>query len=151
MQGFGDTIGKLERLHPARGHIHAEIDDVGRLLRVYRRGKHVLPHHRDAQIDLGRHVLLEYQRCEPHVVEQRSLVRFQEPRFNSSRSSERPDADRPRLNSVFRFSTRDAGDGLIRVQQDLPVGLSPHQPDRQAGAQLAAGGLVADPTFEPGP
>ena len=45
----------------------------------------------------------------------------------------------------------DPGDSLIGMQADLSVGFAPHQPDRQAGAQLAAGGLVADPTGQPGP
>ena len=36
-------------------------------------------------------------------------------------------------------------------KQDLPVGLAPDQPDRQAAAQLAAGGLVPDPAVQPGP
>jgi hypothetical protein len=34
---------------------------------------------------------------------------------------------------------------------DFPAGLAPDQPDRQAPAQLTAGGLVADPAFQPGP
>jgi hypothetical protein len=37
------------------------------------------------------------------------------------------------------------------VEADLPVGLAPDQPDRQAGAQLATGGLVADAAVQAGP
>jgi hypothetical protein len=37
------------------------------------------------------------------------------------------------------------------VEADLPVGLAPDQADRQAAAQLAAGGLVLDAAFQPGP
>ena len=33
---------------------------------------------------------------------------------------------------------------------DLAVGLAPDQPDRQPAAQLAAGGLAADPAVEAG-
>jgi hypothetical protein len=33
---------------------------------------------------------------------------------------------------------------------DLTVGVAPDQPDRQPPAQLAAGGLAADPAVEPG-
>jgi len=34
---------------------------------------------------------------------------------------------------------------------DLPLGLTPDQPDRQATAQLTAGGFVPDPPVEAGP
>ena len=44
-----------------------------------------------------------------------------------------------------------AGDGLVGMHEDLPVGLAPDQPDRQPAAQLAAGGLVPDPAVQPGP
>jgi hypothetical protein len=36
------------------------------------------------------------------------------------------------------------------VEADLTGGLAPDQPDRQAAAQLTAGGLVADPPVQPG-
>jgi hypothetical protein len=36
------------------------------------------------------------------------------------------------------------------VEADLAVGLAPDQADRQAAAQLAAGGLVLDAAFQPG-
>ena len=36
------------------------------------------------------------------------------------------------------------------MAEDLSVGLAPDQPDGQAAAQLAAGGLVADPAVQPG-
>ena len=45
----------------------------------------------------------------------------------------------------------DAGDGLVGMQQDLPVALAPDQADGQAAAQLAAGGLVPDPAVQAGP
>jgi hypothetical protein len=37
------------------------------------------------------------------------------------------------------------------MEADLPVGLAPDQADRQAAAQLAAGGLVLDAAFQPCP
>ena len=37
------------------------------------------------------------------------------------------------------------------MEADLPVGLAPDQADRQPAAQLAAGGLVPDAAFQPGP
>ncbi len=57
---------------------------------------------------------------------------------------------RPADGELVEHRGDDAGDGLVGVRQDLTVGLAPHQPDRQAGAQLAAGGLVADPAGQPG-
>ena len=45
----------------------------------------------------------------------------------------------------------DAGDRLIGMEADLPVGFAPDQPDRQAAAQLTAGGLVLDAALQPGP
>ena len=43
-----------------------------------------------------------------------------------------------------------ATDLLVGVEADLAVGLAPHEPDRQAPAQLASGGLAADSAFQPG-
>lgn len=40
---------------------------------------------------------------------------------------------------------------LVGMVQDLPVSLAVDQADRQATAQLAAGGLAADPAVQPGP
>jgi hypothetical protein len=37
------------------------------------------------------------------------------------------------------------------MEADLSVGLAPDQADGQAAAQLAAGGLVLDAAFQPGP
>lgn len=37
------------------------------------------------------------------------------------------------------------------MQSDLAVGLTPDEPDREPAAQLAAGGLAADPALEPRP
>jgi len=37
------------------------------------------------------------------------------------------------------------------MHHDLPVGLTPDQPDREPAAQLAAGGFVPDPAVQPGP
>jgi hypothetical protein len=51
----------------------------------------------------------------------------------------------------FKINGDDAGDGLIGVDQDLPVRFSPDQADGQPAAQLAAGGLVPDPAVQPGP
>ena len=51
---------------------------------------------------------------------------------------------------LFEDCRQDATDGLVRVQQDLPAGFAPHQPDRQTAAQLPAGGLVADSAVKPG-
>ena len=45
----------------------------------------------------------------------------------------------------------DAADGLVGVFEDLSVGLTPHQPDRQPDAQFAASGLGADAAVEAGP
>ena len=59
-------------------------------------------------------------------------------------------AHRPGHREPVEDRGDDAGDGLVRVPADLPVGLTPHQPDRQPAAQLAAGGLVADPAVEAG-
>ena len=60
-------------------------------------------------------------------------------------------ARRPAHREPLEDRGDDAGDGLVGMPADLPVGLAPHQPDRQPAAQLAAGGLVADPAVEPGP
>ena len=43
-----------------------------------------------------------------------------------------------------------ATDLLVGVEADLAVGLAPDEPDRQAPAQLASGGLAADSAFQPG-
>jgi len=59
-------------------------------------------------------------------------------------------AHRPGHREPVEDRGDDPGDGLVRVPADLPVGLAPHQPDRQPTAQLAAGGLVADPAVEAG-
>ena len=59
-------------------------------------------------------------------------------------------AHRPAHGEPLEDRGDDAGDGLVGVPADLAVGLTPHQPDRQAAAQLAAGGLVADPAVEAG-
>ena len=45
----------------------------------------------------------------------------------------------------------DAADGLVGVFEDLSVGLTPDQPDRQPDAQFAASGLGADAAVEAGP
>ena len=45
----------------------------------------------------------------------------------------------------------DAADGLVGVFEDLSVGLTPDQPDRQPDAQFAARGLVAQAAVEAGP
>jgi hypothetical protein len=60
-------------------------------------------------------------------------------------------ADRPADGELFEDHGDDAGDSLVGMPQDLPVGLAPDQPDRQAAAQLTAGGLVADPAVQAGP
>ena len=44
----------------------------------------------------------------------------------------------------------DAGNRLVGMAADLTVGFAPDQSDRQATAQLAAGGLVTDPAVEAG-
>ena len=43
-----------------------------------------------------------------------------------------------------------AGDGLVGIEKHLAVFLAPDHADGQAAAQLAPGGLVADPAVEPG-
>ena len=60
-------------------------------------------------------------------------------------------AHRPARREPLEDRGDDAGDGLVGMHQDLPVGLAPDQPDRQAAAQLAAGGLVPDPAVQAGP
>ena len=59
-------------------------------------------------------------------------------------------AHRPAHREPVEDRGDDAGDRLVGMPADLPVALTPHQPDRQAAAQLAAGGLVADPAVQPG-
>ena len=54
------------------------------------------------------------------------------------------------LGETFEDRGEHADNGLVGVQQDLAVGLAPDQPDGQAAAQLAAGGLVADAAVEAG-
>ena len=58
---------------------------------------------------------------------------------------------RPAHRELVERGRDDAGDRLIGVEADLPVGLAPDQADRQAAAQLAAGGLVLDAALQPGP
>jgi hypothetical protein len=60
-------------------------------------------------------------------------------------------AHRPADGELAEDRGDDAGDGLIGMHQDLPVGLAPDQPDREAAAQLAPGGLVPDRAVQPGP
>src|SRR5205814_2790947 len=42
----------------------------------------------------------------------------------------------------------DPGDRLVGMPTDVPVLLTPDQPDRQATTQLATSGLVADPALQ---
>jgi hypothetical protein len=60
-------------------------------------------------------------------------------------------AHRPAHRELPEHGGEHAGDRLIGVEADLPVGLAPDQADRQAAAQLAAGGLVLDAALQPGP
>ena len=59
-------------------------------------------------------------------------------------------AHRPTHGEPVEDRRDHAGDRLVGVPADLAVGLAPHQPDRQAAAQLAAGGLAADAAVEAG-
>jgi hypothetical protein len=60
-------------------------------------------------------------------------------------------AHRSPVAELFEDRVDDAADGFVGVFEDLPVGLAPDQADRQAGAQLAAGGFVADAAAPAGP
>ncbi len=60
-------------------------------------------------------------------------------------------ADRPAHRELPGHRTDHAGDSLIGAESDLSVGLSPHQPGWQPAAQVAAGGLAADPALQAGP
>ena len=60
-------------------------------------------------------------------------------------------AHRPAHLELVEYHADDAGDGLVGMEADLPVVLAPDQADGQAAAELAAGGLVLDAAFEPGP
>jgi hypothetical protein len=60
-------------------------------------------------------------------------------------------ACRPGDGELGEHGLDDADYLLVGVPQDLPVGLAPDQPDGQAAAQLAAGGLGADRAGQPGP
>ena len=60
-------------------------------------------------------------------------------------------AHRPARGELAEDGRDDAGDRLVGVEADLPVGLAPDQADGQPAAQLAAGGLVPDAAFQPGP
>ena len=60
-------------------------------------------------------------------------------------------AHRAACRELFEDRGDDTGDGLVGMLEDLPVSLAPDQPDGQAAAQLAAGGLVPDPAVQPGP
>ena len=60
-------------------------------------------------------------------------------------------ADRPAHRELLEHRTDHAGDSLIGVESDLPVGFAPDQPDRQPATQVAAGGLAADPAVQAGP
>ena len=59
-------------------------------------------------------------------------------------------ADRSKLGEPLEDHVDRAADRFIGLEQDLAVLLAPHQPDRKRLAQLAARGLVADPTLQPG-
>src|SRR5680860_1047833 len=59
-------------------------------------------------------------------------------------------AHRAALGEAFEDRGDHTRDGLVGMHKDLAVGLAPHQPDRQAAAQLTAGGLVADAAVETG-
>ena len=60
-------------------------------------------------------------------------------------------ADRPARGEPGEDRGDHPGDGLVRVQQDLALVLTPDQPDRQAAAQFPALGLVPYPAVQPGP
>jgi hypothetical protein len=60
-------------------------------------------------------------------------------------------ARRPACGELPEHRGDDAGHRLVGVEDDLPGRLAPDQPGRQAAAQLAAGGLVADPAGQPCP
>jgi hypothetical protein len=59
-------------------------------------------------------------------------------------------AGRAAGRELFEDRRDDTADSLVGVAQDLPVGVAPHEPDRQPTTQLATGGLVTDPTVEAG-
>ena len=56
---------------------------------------------------------------------------------------------RPARCELPEYGPQDAGDGLVGVEADLPVSLTPDQAHGKPAAQLAAGGLVPDPAFQP--
>jgi hypothetical protein len=58
---------------------------------------------------------------------------------------------RPADSESLEDRNDHAGDRLVGMPTDLPVGLAPDQSYRQATAQLTAGGLVADAAIKPGP
>jgi hypothetical protein len=63
-----------------------------------------------------------------------------------------PDAaDRAHLGKARKDGTDGGDDGLIRVEPDLAVGVTPDEADRQTAAELAACGLVANAAVEAGP
>ena len=57
---------------------------------------------------------------------------------------------RAELGEAIEDRAHGAADGGIRVQQDLAVGLAPDEAHRQAAAQLAARGLVANAAVQAG-
>jgi hypothetical protein len=59
-------------------------------------------------------------------------------------------ADGPELGEALEDRRDRAADRFVGVDQDLAVLLTPDQPDRQAAAQLATCGLVADPALKAG-
>src|SRR5262245_52783174 len=74
---------------------------------------------------------------------QRELViLFAKPQPNTARRS--------CFGEALEHGADGSDDGFVGMEQDLAIGLAPHEAHRQSAPQLAARGLVADAAVEPG-
>ena len=69
----------------------------------------------------------------------------------SLRAEPEPDlADRARFSELFEDAMNGFGDGLIGMEEDFAILITPEEANGEASAQLSPCGLIADASFEPG-